>query len=87
MVASRHQERARLAHEMPPKAITCTQEETWTGGLCWVGVEPGRHSIVLEQLAAARDHAPWHALMAPALAGRTCPGMQSTRAEAPGLLA
>ena len=45
-VASRHQARARLAHAMPAKALTLTQEATCTGGLCLVGIAPVRNDIV-----------------------------------------
>jgi len=34
IVAYRRDESERLAHEMPPKDITLTQDETFTGGLC-----------------------------------------------------
>src|SRR6266446_3910172 len=87
MVAYRQSETARLAKDMPRKDSTVTQDETLTGGLCLVGSEPVSHVLILEQLALARDHTPWHALMAPALAARTCQVMQSTSDEAPGLLA
>jgi hypothetical protein len=55
--------------------------------LSGVGIEPVSHSIVLEQAAQARAHDTWPALMAPALAGRTGQGIQSTSDEAPGRLA
>jgi len=87
IVAYRHEESARLAHEMPAKDITMTQDETFTGGLCLVGIEPKSNSIVLEHLAAARDQATWQQLMEPALAGLNCRVIQSTSDEAPGLLA
>jgi DNA-binding XRE family transcriptional regulator len=87
MVAYRQSETARLAKDMPRKDITVTQDETFTGGLCLVGSEPVSNFIILEQLALARDHTTWHALMAPALAALNCQGMQSTSDEAPGLLA
>jgi hypothetical protein len=87
MVAYRQSETARLAKDMPRKDITVTQDETCTGGLCLVGSEPVSNFIILEQLALARDHTTWHALMAPALAALNCQGMQSTSDEAPGLLA
>jgi hypothetical protein len=45
------------------------------------------HYMLLEQAAQARDQDTWKALMAQALAGLTCQGIQSTSAEAPGLLA
>jgi hypothetical protein len=86
-VAYRQEERARLSHEMPRKAITRTQAETWTGGLCLVGIEPVSNYIVLEQAAQARDHDSGQACLEPALAGRNCQGIQSTSDEAPGLLA
>src|SRR5437773_8449196 len=56
IVAYRQEESARLAHEMPAKALTLTKDETFPGGLCLVGIEPVSHSILLEQLAPARDH-------------------------------
>ena len=71
IVAYRREESARLAHEMPAKDITMTQDETFTGGLCLVGIEPVSNYIVLEQAAQARDHDTWQALMEPALAGST----------------
>ena len=87
IVAYRHTESTRLAHEMPCKDITLTQDETFTGGLCLVGIEPVSNYIVLEQAAQARDHDTWQAHMAQALAGLNCRVMQSTSDEAPGLLA
>jgi len=33
-MSQRQEESARLAHEMPRKDITMTQDETLTGGLC-----------------------------------------------------
>jgi hypothetical protein len=87
MVAYRHDETARLAKDMPRKAITVTQDETFTGGLCLVTMDPESNFIILEQLAQARDQASWNALMAPALAQLNCQVIQSTSDEAPGLLA
>jgi hypothetical protein len=87
MVASRHTETARLATAMPHNAITLTQDETFPGGLCLVGMEPVSNFIILERLAQARDQATWNDLMAPALAVLNCEVMQSTSDEAPGLVA
>ncbi len=87
IVAYRREESMRLAQEMSPKDITLTQDETFTGGLCLVGIEPVSNYIVLEQVAAARDQDTWHALMEQALAGLNCKIIQSTSDEAPGLLA
>ena len=47
IVAYRRDARARLAHAMPPKDITITQDATLTGGLCLLGIEPVSNSIVL----------------------------------------
>jgi hypothetical protein len=87
IVMYRHQESGRLAHEMPSKDITLTQDETLTGGLSLVGIEPVSNAILLEQAAQARDQDTWNALMEQALAGLNCRVIQSTRDEAPGLLA
>ena len=87
IVAYRREESERLAHKMPPKDITMTQDETFTGGRCLVGIEPVSNSIVLEQLAQARDQDTWQELMEQALAGLNCTVIQSTSDEAPGLLA
>jgi hypothetical protein len=87
IVAYRREEHTRLAHEMPSKEITLTQDETFTGGLCLVGIEPVSNYILLEQVAQARDQDTWHALMEQALVGLNCTVMQSTSDEAPGLLA
>ena len=55
IVAYKHEETTRLAQEMPPKEITATQDETYTGGLCLVAIEPVSNYILLEHTAEARD--------------------------------
>ena len=87
LVAYRHDATTRLAQDMPRTDLTVTQDETCTGGLCLVTMDPDSNFIILEQLAQTRDHVMWHALMAPALEQLNCQVMQSTSAEAPGLLA
>src|SRR5712691_5142529 len=87
IVTYRHEESARLAKAMPAKAITLAKDETCTGGLCLVAIEPKSNYIVLEQEAHARDHDTWQALMEQALADLHCQVMQSPSDEAPGLLA
>jgi len=87
MVAYRQDETARLAQDMPRKDITVTQDETFTGGLCLVTMDPESNFIILEQRAQARDQVMWNALMAPALEQLNCRVIQSTSDEAPGLLA
>jgi hypothetical protein len=87
IVDYRQVETPRLARDMPRKAITVTQDETFTGGLCLVAAEPVSNFIILEQLAQARDQDTWNELMAPALAQLNCEVIQSTSDEAPGILA
>lgn len=87
IVAYRREESERLAHEMPATDITVAQDETCTGGLCLVGIEARSNSMLLEQEAQARDQDTWHRLMEQALTGLNCQVIQSTRDEAPGLLA
>jgi len=87
MVAYRQDETARLAQDMPRKDLTVTQDETFTGGLCLVTMDPESNFIILEQLAQTRDQASWNACMAPALAQLNCQVIQATSDEAPGLLA
>src|SRR5207244_12277600 len=77
MVAYKREETSRLAQEMPPKEITTTQDETFTGDLCLVAIEPVSNSILLEHTSEARDHDTWQALMKPALARVNCRGTQA----------
>ena len=60
MVTYRHDETARLAKDMPRKDLTVTQDETFTGGLCLVTMDPESNFIILEQLAQARDQTTWN---------------------------
>jgi Family of unknown function (DUF6399) len=87
MVTYRHDETARLAQDMPRKDLTVTQDETFTGGLCLITMDPESNFILVEQLAQARDQVSWNECMAPALAQLNCRVIQSTSDEAPGLLA
>jgi hypothetical protein len=87
IVDYRQSETAHLAKDMPQKDITVTQDETFTGGLCLVTMDPDSNFIILEQLAQARDQVMWNACMAPALAPLNCRVLQSTSDEASGLLA
>ena len=87
IVHYRHSETTRLAKDMPHKDLTVTQDETFTGGLCLVTMDPDSNFIIVEQSAQARDQTTWHELMAPALAQLKCRVIQSTSDEAPGLLA
>ena len=87
IVTYRHEESTRLAQDMPAKAITLAKDETFSGGLCLVAMEPKSNYILLEQAAHGRDQDTWNALMEQALSGLNCQVIQSTSDEAPGLLA
>ena len=87
MVASRQDDTARVAQDMPRKDLTGTQDATCPGGLCLGTMDPESHVILLAQLAQARDHVMWQARMAPAREQRNCRVMPSSSDEAPGLLA
>jgi hypothetical protein len=80
-------ETARLANGMPQKDLTVPQDDTCTGGLCLITMDPDSNCMILAQLAQARDQVSWNACMAPARAQLKCRVMQSTSDEAPGLLA
>jgi len=77
MVRYRQEESARLAQDMPTKAITLAKDETFTGGLCLRAIEPKSNSIVLEQEAHARDRVCF---------GVCAPAGPSTRLDAAGVL-
>jgi Family of unknown function (DUF6399) len=87
IVVYHQDETARLATDMPRKDLTVTQDETFTGGLCLITMDPESNCIIVEQLAQGRDQASWNEWMAPALAQLNCQVIQSTSDEAPGLLA
>jgi cob(I)alamin adenosyltransferase len=87
MVTYGHDETTRLANGMPQKDLTVTQDETFTGGLCLITMDPESNFILLEQLAQAHDQVSWNEWMTPALAKLNCRVIQSTSDEAPGLLA
>ncbi len=72
---------------MPHKDLPGTQDETWTGGLCLITMDPESHCIFLAQLAQARAQVSWKAWLAPTLAQLHGRVIQATSDEAPGLLA
>ena len=78
-------ETSRLAKATPPKDLSVTQGETFTGGLCLITMDPESNFIILEQLAQARDQGSWNEAMASALAKFNCRVIQSTSDEASGL--
>ena len=63
IVVYHQDETARLATDMPRKDLTVTQDETFTGGLCLITMDPESNFIILEQLAAQGfDHGAGHPL-------------------------
>jgi transposase len=87
IVDSDQRETSRLAKAMAPKDLSVTQDETFTGGLCLITMDPESNFIILEQLAQARDQVSWNDAMASALAKFNGRVIQSTSDEATGLLA
>ena len=87
MVTYGQDETAYLAQDMPQQDITVTQDETFTGGLCLITMDPDSNFIILEQPAQTRDQTSWNEHMEPALAQFNCRVIQSTSDEAAGLLA
>jgi hypothetical protein len=87
IVAHGTQEQERLSKTMPKKDITVAQDETFTGGLTLVALEPVSNYILLEKVAEARDTATWKARMDQAMKGLNCNIIQSTSDEAPALIA
>jgi hypothetical protein len=57
MVTYGHDETVRLAKNMPPKDLTVTQDETFTGGLCLITMDPESNFLLLEQLVVYRSAA------------------------------
>lgn len=86
-VDSDQTETPRLAQARPHKDLTVTQDETFTGGLGLITMDPESHCMLVEQLAQAREQTAGNACMAPALAQLNCRVMQATSDEAPGRLA
>src|SRR5207244_8404615 len=74
----------RLAKAMPHKDLTVTQDETFTGGLCLITMDPESNFILLEQLAQTRDQTSWYAMVAADLAEFNFRVIQLNSDEAPG---
>src|SRR5262249_27207977 len=55
IVDSRQSETARLAQDMPHKDLTVAQDETFTGGLCLITMDPESHLIILERIFPAHS--------------------------------
>jgi hypothetical protein len=80
------EETARLAKNMPKKEITVAQDETFTGGLCLVAIEPVSNFILLEKESEKRDCHSWDLNMKEALKDLPVKIVQSTSDEGTGIL-
>ncbi len=76
-----------LQSKMPDKEITVCQDETFTGGLCLVAIEPESGFILLEKKAENRTCETWTAQMSEAMQGMKAKIIQATSDEGKGLLA
>lgn len=76
-----------LQSKMPEKEITVCQDETFTGGLCLVAIEPESGFILLEKEAENRTCETWTVQMSQAMQGMKATIIQSTSDEGKGLLA
>jgi len=76
-----------LQNKMPQKEITVCQDETFTGGLCLVAIEPESGFILLEKEAENRTCETWTVQMSQAMQGMKAKIIQSTSDEGKGLLA
>lgn len=82
-----HEERLRLAAEMPAKSITVCEDETFHPRICLVAIEPVSDFILLEAYSDHRDADSWTVAMAGALEGLNVDVVQAVSDEAKGLLA
>ncbi len=81
------EERARLAHGMPRKRITVSEDETFLSeGICLVAMEPVSNFVLLEGYADKRDAETWNAAMDEATDGLNVEVIQSTADEASALI-
>ncbi len=80
-------EQPKLQNKMPEKDITVCQDETFTGGLCLVAIEPESGFIFLEKTVANRTSETWSTQMKEAMQGMKAKIIQSTSDEGKGILA
>lgn len=80
-------ERARLARQMTPRAISVCEDETFHPAICLVAMEPVSGFLLLEQYALKRDAATWTAAMKQACSDLPVTIIQATGDQAKALLA
>jgi len=79
-------ERQRLAADMPPKAITVCEDETFHPETCLVAIEPVSDFILVEQYAESRTAATWTRTLQQATAGLSVQVIQATSDEGKGIV-
>jgi hypothetical protein len=80
-------ERSRLAAEMPSRAISACEDETYHPKPCLVAIEPVSNFILLEQYSQGRDAESWNTALEQAVAGLPVVIEQVTSDEAKGIRA
>lgn len=78
-------EASRLGQEMPAKAITVCEDETFHPEVCLVAIEPVSNYIVLEEYAPDRKAETWTARLEASLNGLPVEVIQGTSDEAKAL--
>jgi len=79
-------EHARLAEQMPTKAITLVEDETFHPQICLVAIEAVSNFIILERYVESRDGDTWNKSVEEALAGLPVKVLQVTSDQGSGLL-
>jgi hypothetical protein len=87
IIAHANSEKTRLAETMPKKEVTVAKDETFTGGLTLVAIEPESGYILLEEASEKRDSESWAKAMDKAMSGLNCQIIQSTSDEGKGIVA
>lgn len=85
VVAIVAEQRAALAEDMAPRAVTVCEDETFHPAICLVALEPVSGFIVLEKYAADRTAATWTQALCAACAGLPITIVQGTADEATAL--
>jgi transcriptional regulator with XRE-family HTH domain len=86
IVSYSEEESKNLSENMPKKDITVAQDETFTGGLTLVAIEPVSNYIILETESEKRDAESWDAKMKEKLDHLPVSIVQSTSDEGTGIL-
>jgi hypothetical protein len=81
-----HEEDRRLGQQMPPKAITLCEDETFHPQICLVAIEPVSNFLILEAYAEKRDAATWNKAIDSALEPFSVDVIQCVSDEATALL-